>query len=291
MPLPDFPTMQDKVPLTVVPELPTIPSMHWLHFVDTSRVLLFSLVLTRVSGIVVTAPVFGGSDIPMQFRALFAFAMTLLMLPLLWFTDIREPVSLVDYVVVILAELIIGASIGLCMSLFFGCVILAGSVIGQVGGLFAASVLDPTSGEEVPTLGRFLHLLAVTIFAAIGGLRLLIGALLDTFETLPLGTGIVQTPLVGTLVSIVSLGFGLALRLAAPAMIGVLLSLVVMGILSRTLPQLNLMSIGFGINSMLMMILLICSLGAGMLCFQERITDVLILIFDGLRTPIVIEPH
>ncbi|MGL4943432.1 MAG: flagellar biosynthetic protein FliR [Thermoguttaceae bacterium] len=265
--------------------------MFWLNFVDTSRVLLLSLVLTRVSGIVITAPVFGGSDIPMQFRALFAFAMTVLMMPLLWFTNIAEPPTLVDYVIVIFAELIIGLSIGLCISLFFGCVIVAGAIIGQVGGLFAASVLDPTSGEEVPTTGRFLHLLAITIFASMGGLRVLISALLDTFETLPLGTGIIQTPLVGTLVSVLSLGFGLALRLAAPAMIGVLLSLFVMGILSRTLPQLNLMSIGFGINSMLMMILLICSLGAGMICFQERIGDVLILIFDGLRTPIVLEPH
>lgn len=225
----------------------------------------------------------------MQFRALFAFTMTLLVMPLLWLVEIREPLSLVDYALVIAAELLIGVSIGLCVSMFFGCVILAGAFIGQVGGLFAASVLDPSSGEEVPTIGRFLHLMSITVFAAMGGLRVIIGALLDTFETIPLGMGVIQVPLVQTLVSIISLGFGLALRLSAPVVIAVLLSLLVMGLLSRTLPQLNLMAVGFGINNMLMFLLLMCSLGAGMICFQERVGDVLILVFDGLKTPILLD--
>jgi flagellar biosynthetic protein FliR len=268
--------------------------LDWYNYIDTSRVFVFALVLTRVSGIVITAPVFGGSDIPMQIRALLAFCLALLIMPSQWLIEINEPGTLSEFAVLIAGELIIGLFIGLGVNIFFSGISLAGEVIGQLGGLSAAAIFDPISGDQSPLLSRMLSYLAVTVFAAIGGLRTMIAALLDTFQSLPLTKWTASATgesshfelISYALVSILSISFNLSLRIAAPVMISVLVALLVMGLLSKTLPQLNLMSIGFGINSMIMMLVFSLSIGAGIWCFQERVSDVMELLFHGLHTNI-----
>jgi flagellar biosynthetic protein FliR len=239
-----------------------------------------------MSGIVVIAPVFGGSDVPMVVRALFSFSLSILMMPLLWHYEVIEPATLIDYVLVIGSELTIGLSVGLCVMIFFTGLYLTGSLIGQMGGLMAAQLFDPSSGEQIPILSRFIYLLGITVFACIGGLRVMIAALLDTFETLPPGGGGFHTPLVETILTVLSSGFVLAFRISAPVTIGILTALIVMGLLSKTLPQLNLMSVGFGINNILMLVILMISIGAGVMCFQQSISVVLEEIYYGLHTNI-----
>jgi flagellar biosynthetic protein FliR len=237
------------------------------------------------------APVFGGSDIPMQVRALLSFSITLLIMPSQWTLEIAEPNTLSEFAVLIAGELIIGLFIGLGVNIFFSGIALAGEVIGQLGGLSAAAIFDPISGDQSPLLSRLLTYLAITVFAAIGGLSTMISALLDTFKTLPLTTWTTNTSgesphfelLSYALINILSISFNLSLRVAAPVMISVLVALLVMGLLSKTLPQLNLMSVGFGINSMIMMLVFSLSVGVGIWCFQERVSDVLELIFHALH--------
>jgi flagellar biosynthetic protein FliR len=256
---------------------------------------VFALVLTRVSGIVIMAPVFGGSEIPMQIRALFAFSLALLIMPSQWLIEIEEPGTLSEFAVLIAGELIIGLFIGLGVNIFFSGIALAGEIIGQLGGLSAAAIFDPISGDQSPLLSRMLTYLAITVFAAIGGLRTMIAALLDTFQTLPLTKWTTNTSgenshfelISCALIQVLSISFNLSLRVAAPVMISVLVALLVMGLLSKTLPQLNLMSIGFGINSMIMMLVFSLSIGAGIWCFQERVSDVLELIFHGLHANMI----
>ncbi|MGL6194920.1 MAG: flagellar biosynthetic protein FliR [Thermoguttaceae bacterium] len=263
--------------------------MNWLYLIDTSRVLVFALVLTRVSGIVIAAPVFGGSDIPLQFRALLSFCLAILIMPSQWFLYVQEPSSLPGFVLYIGGELLIGLSIGLGINFLFTAMFMAGDMIGRIGGLTSSQLFDPTSGEQVPLLGRFLQLLGVTAFACAGGLRLLMAALLDTFETIPVGDGLVRVTVAQAMISIVSVTFGVAFRIAAPATVGILIAMTVMGVLGRTLPQLNLMSVGFGINTIIMFVILFFSIGTAVYCFQERFVYVLELLFDSFHTPLQTE--
>ena len=260
--------------------------MNWLYFIDTSHVLVFALVLTRVSGIVVTAPVFGGADIPLQFRALFAFALAILIMPSQWTLYVEEPTSLVGFVLFIAAELLIGLTIGLGVNMFFTAMYIAGDMIGRIGGLTSAQLFDPVSGDQIPILGRLLQLLAVTVFACVGGLRILMAALLDTFETLPVGSGLVRVSVAESIITIVNVTFSLGFRVAAPATVGILVAMTVMGVLGRTLPQLNLMSVGFGINTIIMFTIMFLTVGAAMWCFQERFLFVLDALFSGFGATI-----
>lgn len=263
--------------------------MNWLYLIDPSRVLVFALVLTRVSGIVVIAPVFGGSDIPMQIRALFAFSLSLLIMPSQWFLEVQEPNCLTAFVLFIAAELLIGLTIGIGINTLFTALNMAGDMIGRIGGLTSAQLFDPVSGEQVPILGRFMNMLAIAVFACAGGLRVLIGALLDTFETIPVGSGLVRISVAESLIAITSVTFGVAFRIAAPATLAIIVSMLVMGILGRTLPQLNLMSVGFGLNAMIMYMIVFLTLGTAMWCFQERVVYVMEVVFNSFHTTVPVE--
>ncbi|MDR3234593.1 MAG: flagellar biosynthetic protein FliR [Planctomycetaceae bacterium] len=260
--------------------------MDWWHLIDTSRVVVFVLVLTRVSGIVITAPVLSTTDSPMSYRALLAFALSLCIMPSQWLAEVAEPDTIPAFAVMIAAELGIGLSMGLGIYIFFAGASLAGELIGQVGGLSAAQIFDPISGDQTPLLSRAFQYLAITVFVLIGGLNVLVTSLLDTFETLPIGTLAFQPQMAYSLTVILEISFGLALRIAAPTLVAVLVTMLVMGLLGKTLPQLNLMSVGFGVNSLAMFAVFGLSLGTGIWCFQERIGDVFELLFNGLHTTI-----
>lgn len=255
--------------------------MYWMSFIDPSRVLIFTLIFVRVSGIVLMAPVFGGQDIPARFRALFAFTLALVILPSQWFTPIAEPLTLPGYLIYILGELVIGLSLGVGISILFSGLQIAGDLISRMGGLSASQLYDPTSGETVPLLGLLIHSLGITVFAAVGGLRLLIGGLLDTFQTIPIGSDLIRAGVATGLVDIGAMSFSLAFRISAPVTAAVLVAMLVMGLLGRTLPQLNLMSVGFGINTVIMFAILYLTIGASILCFQEQIYNTLDILFAG----------
>jgi flagellar biosynthetic protein FliR len=260
--------------------------MDWLKLIDTSRVLVFSLVFARVSGIVIMTPVFGAAEIPMRIRALFAFALALLIMPSQWFLQVSEPASLPMYVLVIAAEVMLGLAIGVGLYIFFTGLEIAGEIMGHLGGLNVAQFFDPASGENMPLLSQLLYKLGLVGFICAGGVQLTMMGLLDTFQTIPPGGGTVPTGIGETMLTILCLSFNLAFRAAAPVMVGVLISMLVIGLLGRTMPQMNLMSIGFGVNTMAAFLILSLSVNAMVFCFQDHIVEVVDMILRSLHTSV-----
>jgi flagellar biosynthetic protein FliR len=207
-------------------------------------------------------------------------------MPTQWFVQVVEPDSLAAFVIMIAAELLIGLAMGLGFYVLFTGVSLAGELVGVAGGLQASQIFDPVSGDQVPLMSRAFQYLASTVFALIGGLNVLVCSLLDTFVTIPLGTIGFQPDVAYSLVMILSMSFNLALRVAAPVLVATLTSLFVIGLLGKTLPQLNLMSVGFGINSMVMFLFLFLTIGTGIWVFQENIGEVFEILFAGLHMTI-----
>lgn len=224
--------------------------MSWLAEVDARLVMCFSLVLARIAGLITTAPVINIQNAPMQVRALIALAMALLITPVQWARQLPLPTNLVEYALWISGEALIGLLLGLGMQFFFSGIQVAGQLISQTSGLTLADVFNPELDENVPLISQLMHMFGIAVFVLLGGHRLLILGLLSTFETVPIG-GIELIPAVGELVvNLVAESLGLALRISAPCMTALLLATLVMGLISRTLPQLNIMSFGFGVNAL-----------------------------------------
>ena len=263
--------------------------MDWLSQIDLEKFFLFSLVLTRVSGLVATAPIYGTTEIPVQIRALFAFAIAVLITPTQWDVPIAHPGNTINYLVFIGSELLVGMSLGLGIVILFSGIQLAGQLIGRIGGLMLADVFDPTTGDSVPIFSRMLFLVTMAVFVCIGGHRIVMAGLLDTFQTIPPGSCAIPTTIGETFVTLLQQSFSLGIRAAAPVFTALLLSTLVMGLISRTLPQLNILALGFGMNSMLAFGMLTLAIGGAALLFQEQLEPAMETLLEALHAPLQVE--
>ncbi len=249
--------------------------MDWLQQLDPAKFILFTLVVTRVSGVVMTTPIYGTTDVPTHVRALLAMAIAILVVPSQWARSVPYPGSMIQYMVLVGSELLIGLSLGLGVVILLSGIELAGQMIGQVSGLLIAEIFDPTQGSDVSIFSRLLSLLALAIFVLIGGHRMVMGGLLDTFQAIPPGSAAVPISLSETLVVLITQSFALGIRAAAPLVTALLLAHLVLGLIGRTLPQLNILVVGFGLNTMLTFAALMLSLGAALWAFEDQIEGTL----------------
>ena len=273
--------------------------MDWLRLLDAEKFLLFTLVLTRVSGLFVTAPVFGTTEAPPIVRALLSFTLAMLVMPTQWGAGLAMPGGLGQYVLVVGAELLVGMCLGMGLAVLLSGMQMAGELISRIGGLSLSDIFDPTFGDNVPLFSKLLTLVSTAVFMLIGGHRLVLGGLLDTFRTIPPGgclaavlghspggDGNLLPSLADMFVVLISQAFSLGLRASIPIVTAILLATLVLGLIGRTLPQLNILVLGFGLNAMLTFAILAVSLGAIVLAFQEQIEPTLRLMFETLHVPI-----
>ncbi len=219
----------------------------------------------------------------MQVRGLLAFALTMVIAPTQWAVTVAWPRSLADYVVALGGELLIGLVLGLGVMILFTGIQMAGEAIGRISGTMLADVFDPTSGTSVPLFSHLLFYVALAVFVCIGGHRMVMAGLLDTFQNIPPGQAGLPNSLLETFVTLVAQSFSLGLRAAAPVITALLLANLVLGLIARTLPQLNILAVGFGLSSMLAFGALVLSLGAAVWVFQQQIEPVIETLTETLR--------
>ena len=252
---------------------------------NAEHFLLFTLVLARVGGLVATAPIFGTSSAPARVRAVLAVALAALVTPAQWHAAVAYPGSILNYAVLLGSEAIIGTCLGLAVMILVHAMSMAGELVGFVSGLSLADAFDPDMQENVPHFSRLMFLVTIAVFLCIGGHRMVMAALLDTFQTIPPGSCGVPFTLADTFATLVTQSFSLAIRAAAPAITALLLATIALGLISRTLPQLNIMAVGFGLNAMLAFAALGLTLGAAAWAFQDQVEPALETILEALRTP------
>jgi flagellar biosynthetic protein FliR len=257
--------------------------MAWVNLFLVPMLVTFVLVLTRVSGLVMTAPIFGTNDIPIRVRAFLAITLALLVTPLQTGAAPTMPASIVDLGLWMTAELIVGLVLGLGITLLFSGIQIAGQIISQIAGVQLADVINPTFDSNVPIFSQILFYVTLAVFVVTGGHRQVMEALLDTFQGLPPGRVLIPDSLVDVFINILAQSFVLGIRAAAPTMTALLLATLVLALLSRTLPQLNLMAVGFGFSSVVTFATLSISLGIAAWAFQEQVDPTLEALLEGLH--------
>ncbi|MFO7906726.1 MAG: flagellar biosynthetic protein FliR [Planctomycetota bacterium] len=254
--------------------------MELLLSIYKNQFLIFLLVLTRVSGLVTVAPLWSSRAIPVRVRALLATGIAMIITPLWWHTPVEDPGNVVHLAVLLVSEFAIGASLGLAVLICFVGMELAGQLLGQMTGMRLANMASPEHNNTISVFSQFLRMLMLAVFVVAGGHEYLLHVFFRVFERMPPGQAHVSMPLVDALTKITSYSFVLGLQLAAPMIVAVLLSLLVMGLIGRTMPQFNVLAVGFGINSLVMVGALLLSLGVMVRVFQ----------FHGFRAIDLIAP-
>ena len=245
--------------------------------------IVFTLVLARVSGLVMTAPLLMSAEIPLQVRAFLTVAVAALLTPAQLASPVDYPTDLVGYAVLVGTELLLGMVLGAGVMITLAGVQITGQLISQLSGMSLADVFNPGFDSEVPLIAHLMYLTTLAVFLLIDGHRYLMGALLGTFRTIELGGARLPDSMSETVSVLLSESFSLGIRAAAPAMIALLLATVLLGLISRTIPQINVMVVGFGINSMITLGVVAISLGSMVFVFQEAFEPAIDAIVETLE--------
>ncbi|MBC7833699.1 MAG: flagellar biosynthetic protein FliR [Phycisphaerales bacterium] len=209
----------------------------------------FLMVLARLGGLFLFAPILSSASVPYKARVMLAIILSLAVYPAIPASQ-QVPIALDLYSLApaMFFEVLIGLAIGLVASLPMYGVQLGGLIIGQQLGFGLAGIYNPALDTESDVVGELLLNIALAIFIGIGGLENVFLALAATFTQIPLaGAGPGSAPLELT-VGLVSSGFELALRIAAPVLCILLVETLATGFIMKTIPQINIMSIGFAVK-------------------------------------------
>lgn len=243
---------------------------------------LFMWPLFRVAGLLSILPVLGGGEVPVKVRIGLAFLITLLIVPSLEPMPQLDPLSL-DSILISVQQLIIGVAMGLMVLIVFNAVTMAGESIAVTMGLGFAMLNDPQNGSQVPTVSQFYLIMATLLFLAFDGHHAILLLLDASFTYLPVGTSLGE----GAIWLLLGWGgiiFKGALTIALPALAAMLTVNIVMGVITRAAPQLNLFSVGFPITMTVGFLAILFTLPSFQVSFESLLTLVQSTIIEFLRS-------
>ncbi len=217
---------------------------------DQDRVIVLVLALARVGGLFIMGPIFASRTAPVRVRVACIFFITLAMLPLVGATPpaFAAGAGMAVMLGMLAFETMIGFTIGLVAQLTFGAVQMAGQLAGIQMGIGLANLIDPQTQEHITSLAQWQNLLALLIFLSIDGHHMLIRAVADSFVVLPIGGGLPSAAGFGIVLDLAGGLFVVALKIAAPVLMLLLLVNAAMGVLAKLIPQLNVFIVGFPLN-------------------------------------------
>lgn len=203
--------------------------------------------LTRILGLIMTAPLFSNGSIPATVRVGLGILIALIVAPTVSHLPAIDPLSAAG-LLLLAQQMVIGLAMGFAMRIVFAAVEMAGELTGLTMGLGFATFFDPQSQGRSSAVSQFLALLVLMIYLAANVHLLLLSVLVDSFSTLPISAA----PIDGAAFRHVALWggqiFSLGLQLALPMVAALLMTNMALGILTRAAPQLNLFGIGFPVT-------------------------------------------
>ena len=203
------------------------------------------LVMFRTGAVMMSVPVFGHASIPRRLRVWFVMLIAYLIIPVSFVIETDLPRTLVGLAVVILTEIAIGFLLGFAVMTVFAAVQFAGHIIGLQMGLAVANIVDPMGAGQISIIGEYYYLFSLVIFLLINGHHIVINAIVRSFEMIPLGGAVFGEPVQAMVIDFAFGVFVFGIKLAAPVLITLFITNAVLGIVARTVPQMNVFIVGF----------------------------------------------
>lgn len=216
-----------------------------LPFLSPGYLDAFVLVLLRVSAIVVTIPVISEASVPARFKAALSILITLIVFPLV---APKIPQTENYHVLILMyrmaGEVMIGLIVGYIARLVLAGIQMAGDVIGFQMGLSIANIIDPMTSEQVSIITELQYLVALLVFLAVDAHHIFFSAIIQSYSILNPLSFHFSGPLMQTVLNCSKEMFVIAVKLTAPLMAVMLFTNVGLGIVARTVPQINIFIVG-----------------------------------------------
>ena len=209
------------------------------------QVAVFMLVMMRTGAVIFSAPVFGSPNVPAQLKAATTVLFSLSIFPL-----INIPVQLVGsdtlhFILYAIRETLVGLMLGFIVSLLMNSFFIAGQTIDTQMGIGITNIIDPVLRTNIPTMGQIWFLVATLIFLAIGGPYYMIKSLLWSYEVLPLSSLKLPSTYGAGLLRFSADMWLVGLKVGAPAIGTLLLTMIGVGVIAKSVPQMNVFIVGF----------------------------------------------
>jgi flagellar biosynthetic protein FliR len=225
-----------------------------LHFVMELLAGVF-LASLRIGAFLIASPFFGGSFVPLQVRIIMAVLLGVAVMNNVTVPDWQSFTALTG-IQVIMTELAVGVASGLILTIWFSAVLLAGEKIAASSGLGFAAQIDPDSGGQTPVVSKTFSLFLMVIFLSLNGHLMVLRAVADSYEYLPVGTMPAFPLLIQGGIAAAGSMFLAATIIMLPITAFLLAINLVIGVITRSAPQLNLFSFGFPISMIGVFVLL-----------------------------------
>lgn len=218
---------------------------------------LFLLVLVRTSGIFLISPFFSSHNIPNTMKIGFSLILSGLITLTL---DIDMDYAGATFVILIVKELMVGFAIGFISYAFFSTFYVMGQIIDMKIGFGMINVVDPQHRVQVPLMGNFYYILAFLLLLSFDGHHMIINALVDSYKFIPIGKFIIKKKSAFMMVDVLAKSFATGFKLSAPIVIVIFLADLLLGILSRTIPQMNVFVVGMPLKILIGLVIISVSI-------------------------------
>ncbi len=208
------------------------------------QILLFFLILVRMTSLFLAAPVFSSRSVPMMFKIGMGGLISFLIFPVVEPNTPEIALDWLQVLVVVFAEIFTGVMIGFVLSFLFVGIEIAGEYIGLDMGFSMVQEIDPTFNQPLSVIARLKTNMAMLIFLLLDGHHYLIEALAYSYRTVPVGGWQLSSLAVQRIMQISAEVFVIGIKVAAPAVVTLFLTSVAMGIIARAVPQMNIFFVG-----------------------------------------------
>lgn len=242
-----------------------------IALISENQVVLFLLLFARLSGLFAFFPFFSHMSIPISLKTALVIFMVIFLFPHV--PVLHVELSVLSISLAIVSELFIGFVAGLFLSIVIAALQLAGMQISFVMGFTMASVIDPQTSTSIPLVSQFLSLIGLMVILAFNGHHQMLLFISDSLQVLPLGSFYPSTNIITYLAHAITNMFVYGFILSFPIVgISLLLDLV-FGMIMKTMPQFNLLVVGFPIRILVSFTVLIAVLSSIMLLFKREFIE------------------
>jgi len=245
--------------------------MPWVELFSESNVVSFMLLFFRFAALFIAVPIFSHQNIPPKVKASMAFFFTIVFYPSM--PELIIQVNVINILIAILSEFLFGLVIGLILLLAYNVITFAGGQISFMMGFSMASAIDPQSGVSMPIISQFLSLIGLMVLLELNLHHWMLLYIDKSLSTIPLGGFMMSEDLFNYIIHATSNMFMVGFMIAFPIIALAWLADVIFGMLMKTMPQFNLLVIGFPIKIMVSFGVIIATLTATMLILKTQMLE------------------
>ena len=245
--------------------------MSWAEVFSDKNIVGFILLFFRFASLFIATPIFSHKNIPMNIKAAIAFVLTIVFYPTM--PALQIEINVPTIVLAILSEFMFGLAIGIVLLIAYNVITFAGGIISFMMGFSMASAIDPQTGVSMPIVSQFLSLLALMVLLSINLHHWMLLFINDSLSRIPLGGFLMSEDLFNYIIhatgNMLMVGFTIAFPIVALSM----LADIIFGMLMKTMPQFNLLVIGFPIKIMVSFAVIIAIFTSIMLILKMQMQE------------------